>query len=215
MKSFTFILSALVLAGGTTATTMPHFRQERYEVDPSGLMVREGGYKLFCSVTVQQLSIPRACFKADWGVSKNFMYISSKQLDGYISENKTNFVVKVNGTATFQLRHPGHAPVTVSLYDVHNTTFKLDPVTKYKKSHQGKEPPKGCVAVIAFTQRDGSKPDTIPSVNKIHCPGTDEPIDLHIYKDVPQPDFDNSITTSTETYSTPPPSKDNEFDGFP
>ncbi|SNX86274.1 uncharacterized protein MEPE_04983 [Melanopsichium pennsylvanicum] len=188
MKSFAFVLSALVLAGGTTATTMPHFKQERYKVDPSGLMVCEGGYELFCSVTFQQLSIPRACFKAGFKVADAFDR-RIDPLNGYISENKTNFVVKTDDTEEFTLTPPGYAPIKVALYNPNRpvqiqTYDEVNAITEYKQSHQGKEPPEGCLAVAIYTQKKGYSLGSQTTDAFTHCPGTDKPIDLEVYKEL-------------------------------
>ncbi|SNX82686.1 uncharacterized protein MEPE_01392 [Melanopsichium pennsylvanicum] len=189
MKSFAFVLSALVLAGGTTAATMARFKQEIVKADPSGLKLGTGGYDFFCTVTVEQLStISRACFKADWGVTKNLPARSSdNKLDGYISKNNTSFVVETNTHAFFQLDRPHYPPINVYVYNHREEGFDdphaLIAVSAYKKSHHGQEPPKGCLAVVVYAVPDAGPPKGFSTFYKIHCPGTDEPIDLKAIQD--------------------------------
>ncbi|SPO21579.1 uncharacterized protein UTRI_10052 [Ustilago trichophora] len=170
MKTLTFVLSALAIAGFAAAD------------DPSGLGVNGQSYHDYCDKgleSARQYASARACFKAPFDVPGTFKYLHPSILEGVINDDGDDFYVA--GNCRFTLVAPPGKGDDLEVHVKPVTSKKKNRIEKaaeerYRQLHNGQNPAENCSDVIVYHL--SKEHGRYIHVQTTWCPGEHDPIAL-------------------------------------
>ncbi|SPO22387.1 uncharacterized protein UTRI_01065 [Ustilago trichophora] len=171
MKTLTFVLSALLIAGFAVAD------------DPSGLGVNEQTYHDYCGKGLDSAfayADSRACFVANFNVNHRIQNPRPSILEGVINNHKDGDKFYVVANAQFTVVPP---PLQGDPLEVHVTSVtnkkkckeEKEAEEEYRQLHNGASPAENCANVLVYHL---AKDYRYLQTQITWCPGEKEPVIL-------------------------------------